>query len=170
VAWAILAGALFLVAGVAGVWGLARTPAAGLLGACAAALAGHGVLLGLLAPSLSALWLSSRTTDVLDEAGDTPLEGVIQGPVAVDGYAEPSLVFLLGADTQLGGPQDAARAIAQGRAAIVEGRDQAAFAGALQSAGVQARQIGEVFGLDYSKGRHDILRVYLPESPPKEAS
>jgi hypothetical protein len=82
--------------------------------------------------------------------------------VAVAGYAEPSLVFLLGADTELSGPGDAARAIAEGRPAIIERREDGAFQAALADRGVAAREAGAVAGLDYSNGRRDLLRVYRP--------
>jgi hypothetical protein len=109
--------------------------------------------------------MSSEAADILEAAGDTPRGGVVEGPITVAGYAEPSLVFLLGADTELGDATAAARAIAQHRPAIVEGRDQAAFAADLVDLGVKARKIGDVPGLDYSKGRRDILRLYLPAAP-----
>jgi hypothetical protein len=87
---------------------------------------------------------------------------VVPGPVTVAGYAEPSLVFLLGADTELAGPDEAADAIAEGRPAIVEGRDDATFRAALADLGARAAYIGAVAGLDYSNGRTDILRLYRP--------
>jgi hypothetical protein len=91
------------------------------------------------------------------------------GPVSVAGYEEPSLVFLLGADTELAGPEEAADAIAQGNPAIVEARDEAAFRVALGEDEASARYLGQVAGLDYSNGHHDILRLYAPAgavSPP----
>ena len=160
-----VAAVLLLAAGAAGAWLLARRPAPAIVIAAGLAVLGHDVLLGVVLPRIAPLWLSSRATDVLESEGDTPRGGVVEGPIAVAGYAEPSLVFLLGADTELGDAKTAARAIAQHRPAIVEGRDQAAFAAELAGLGVRARQIGEVSGLDYSKGRRDILRLYLPAAP-----
>ena len=84
------------------------------------------------------------------------------GPVTVAGYAEPSLVFLLGQDTELGSGADAADALLAGRPAIVEAREEGAFRPAL---GAQARGVsaaGTVSGLDYSNHRSDILRLYRP--------
>jgi 4-amino-4-deoxy-L-arabinose transferase-like glycosyltransferase len=164
----ILAGVaalLILGAGVVAAWLAARRPVGAIVVAAGLAVLGHDVLLGTILPGISSLWLSSRAADILEVAGDTPRGGVVEGPIAVAGYAEPSLVFLLGADTELGDARTAARAIAQHRPAIVEGRDQAAFAAELAAMGVQARQIGQVSGLDYSKGRRDILRLYLPAAP-----
>jgi len=99
--------------------------------------------------------------------GANPLGGVAEGPVTVAGYAEPSLVFLLGADTELGGAKDAADAIGDGRPAIVEGRVDDAFKAAVRANGAVARLGPQVRGLDYSKGRADILRIYLPQTPDK---
>jgi 4-amino-4-deoxy-L-arabinose transferase-like glycosyltransferase len=165
--WAILAGALFLAAAGAGatlLWrqrALAAALAASVLGAL-----GHGVLAGKVLPALRPLWLSTAAAGVLSRAGVAPGQGLAPGPVAVAGYAEPSLVFLLGADTELCGPGDAAGAIAQGRPAIIEGRLDGAFQAALADRGVAAREAGAVAGFDYSNGRRDLLRLYRPASPP----
>ena len=59
-------------------------------------------------------------------------------------------------------PKTAAAAIAEGRPAIVEGRDDAAFRAALAADGARAALIGAVPGLDYSNGHRDILRIYRP--------
>lgn len=164
--WAILASALFVLATGLGAFLLwrGRALAAGVASGLTA-LAAHGVLAGALVPALSPLWLSNRVVDSLAAAGANPIEGVAQGPVTVAGYAEPSLVFLLGADTQLGGPREAAQAIAEGRPAIVESREDAAFKAELGEAGASTRLTGTVRGLDYSKGRAEILRVYKPVAP-----
>jgi hypothetical protein len=119
-------------------------------------------LVGLLAPALRPLWLSSRAARALALVNLSPREGVTQGPVTVAGYEEPSIVFLLGTNTELGDAQDAAAAIAQGRPAIVEGRLDAAFQSALARDGVKALRVGQGAGLDYSNNHHDILRIYRP--------
>jgi hypothetical protein len=80
----------------------------------------------------------------------------------VAGYQEPSLVFALGAPTVLGTPKDAADAIAQGRAAVVEGRQDAAFQQALAADHAAASVAGVVQGLDYSSGHAQVLRLYRP--------
>ena len=43
----------------------------------------------------------------------SPLQGVTPGPVTVAGYEEPSIVFLLGTNTELGDADDAATAIVE---------------------------------------------------------
>lgn len=162
-AWAFAAGLLFLLAASAGavLLGRRRAAAAALAASVAGAL-GHGALVGGVLPSLRPLWLSMAAARDLAGVGASPWQGVVPGPVTVAGYAEPSLVFLLGADTELAGPDEAADAIAEGRPAIVEGRDEAAFRAALTEQGLRAAPIGVVSGLDYSNGRTDILRLYRP--------
>ncbi|HLZ83696.1 MAG TPA: glycosyltransferase family 39 protein, partial [Caulobacteraceae bacterium] len=122
-------------------------------------------LAGGVLPALRPLWLSTAAARALAAAGASPWQGVVPGPVTVAGYAEPSLVFLLGADTELAGPDEAADAIAEGRPAIVEERNDAAFRAALADQGARAAYIGAVKGLDYSNGRTDILRLYRPPPP-----
>jgi 4-amino-4-deoxy-L-arabinose transferase-like glycosyltransferase len=164
--WAVIAAALFIAAGVAGVWLLWRAApgralaAAGLLG-----LAAHGVVTAAVAPQLRYLWLSSRAARALAAAGWSPRQGA-PGPVTVAGYEEPSLVFLLGTGTELGDADDAAQAIGEGRPAIVEGRQDPAFKRALAEAGLVAFTVGEGAGLDYSNNQHDILRIYTPLTQP----
>jgi 4-amino-4-deoxy-L-arabinose transferase-like glycosyltransferase len=161
--WGVAAGSMFVLAAGGGALLLARGRAgAAALAASLAGALGHGALIGGVLPSLHPLWLSTAAAHALTAAGASPWQGVVPGPVTVAGYAEPSLVFLLGADTELAGPDEAADAIAEGRPAIVEGRDDATFRAALADLGAGAAYIGAVAGLDYSNGRADILRLYRP--------
>ena len=161
--FALLAAAFFLAAGLASA--ILMIKAQGVLAvvwACVMGVIAHGLLLGAVAPSLKPLWLSSRAAKALEAAGASPRQGVVPGPVTVVGYEEPSLIFLLGADTALGGADDAADAIADGRPAIVERRQIPAFESALARARVKARRLGEGEGLDYSNNAHDMLLIFLP--------
>jgi 4-amino-4-deoxy-L-arabinose transferase-like glycosyltransferase len=161
--WASIAGVLYLVAACLGAGMLIRRHEVLAVAASAAvALPAHGVLVGALAPALRPLWLSSRAARALALVDLSPREGVTPGPVTVAGYEEPSIVFLLGTNTELGDAEDAAVAIAEGRPAIVEGRLDAAFQSALAGRGVKALRVGEGAGLDYSNNHHDILRIYRP--------
>ncbi len=167
--WAVLAALLFLAGGTAGALMLWRgRPAHGAAAAMGLAALAHGVLAGAVVPGLHPLWLSSAAARALTAAGASPWQGVVPGPVTVAGYAEPSLVFLLGADTELGHADEAAAALAEGRPAIVEGREDAAFQAALVRNGAAARPAGSVSGLDYSTGRADVLRLYLPPPTPSK--
>lgn len=150
-------------AGLVGAWMLVRRDglkalAAGIL----LTVLGHGAFAGLFAPRLEPLWLSQRTEEVLARAQLLPRQGFAPAPVAVAGYAEPSLVFALGTPTDLGGVAEAVEALADRRPAIVESREQEEFEAALKAAGVQAREIGRVTGLDYSNGDDTSLRIYAP--------
>ncbi|MGH7022202.1 MAG: ArnT family glycosyltransferase [Caulobacteraceae bacterium] len=167
IAWALAAALVYLAAGAVGAWLMLRArPVQGLLAGGGLMLTAHAVLLGAVAPTLKPLWLSNRAAKALAAAGASPAEGVYPGPVTVAGYEEPSLVFLLGSQTELGDAGDAAEAIAEGRPAIVEQRQTAAFEAALASDGVQAKRAGEGAGLDYSNNQHDVLQIFLPASGP----
>jgi hypothetical protein len=138
--------------------------------ACGLALVAHGVLLGGFAPSLSSLWLSKRVAESLARANLNPRQGLVEGPVGVAGYAEPSLVFALGASTVLGGAPDAVQAIDEGRPAVVAGREEAVFETALRQRGLGVKQVGVVSGLDYSSGHPQVLRLYEAAPEPSVAA
>jgi 4-amino-4-deoxy-L-arabinose transferase-like glycosyltransferase len=111
----------------------------------------------LVAPRLDRLWLS-RSAAALVAADDRPPGA----PISAVGYAEPSLVFLLGTKTKLVDADAAAAQItsARGAVALVNARDDAAFRQALQKRGWTPRVLGRVSGLDYSNGRNVILTLY----------
>jgi hypothetical protein len=137
-----------------------RRPREAVIAALVCGVLGHAVLLAGLAPRLSPLWLSARTEAAMEKARLLPRQGIADAPVAVTGYAEPSLIFALGTATELDTPQEAAQAIAENRPAVVESRQEAAFLGALKAGGVTAVPVSEVKGLDYSTGKKMTLRIY----------
>ena len=141
-------------------WTARLETALGLSGA--AAVAAHAVLIGALAPGLEPIWLSHRVAAALARSGLSPRQGIVLGPVTVAGFQEPSLVFLLGADTVLGDAEDAAVAIGDRRPAIVEARQESAFLAALAADGRGAVPVESVTGLDYSNNRRDTLIIYRP--------
>jgi 4-amino-4-deoxy-L-arabinose transferase-like glycosyltransferase len=166
--WAAATAVLAVLAGLAGaVAVLSPRPRAALAAALALGIAAHAALAAGLAPQLSALWLSKRLVAALDQARLDPRGGLIPGPVCVVGYAEPSLVFLLGTETEFGDAGDAAEAISEGRPVVVERRQAEAFRRELADDGLKASPVGEVAGLDYSLGRADVLTVFRSDSPPK---
>ncbi|HEY3696392.1 glycosyltransferase family 39 protein [Phenylobacterium sp.] len=166
---AAVAGGLLAMAGLAGGFLLIRKAQHGALAvALGLGIAGHAALAALLLPRLGPLWLSHRTEAAMAAANLLPRQGMASAPVAVAGYAEPSLVFALGTPTELGGADEAAAAIADGRPAVVEAREEPAFRRALAAVGAQALATGEVKGLDYSNGDRDVLRIYRPKEPPGE--
>ena len=164
---AAFAVALYASAGlVAAVLLLRQAPKAALLASACLGLAAHGVLAGLVVPGLEPLMLSSRTARAMKLEGLAPRTGLMPGPVTVAGYAEPSLVFALGTTTELADGAAAAKALSQGRPAIVESRQQAAFEAAMQQGQIKARAAGQIKGLNYSNGDETVLRLYRPLRAP----
>ena len=160
-AWAITAAILLAGAALAGLLILSERGArAALVSAGLLGIAGHDVLAAGLAPSLTPFWVSSRTAKAVQTAGLDPRNGVTPGPIAVAGYGEPSLVFLLGTRTELGDGEDAAAAIAEGRPAIVERTELARFQSALKADDAKGAAVKEIRGLDYSKGKPVDLFLY----------
>jgi 4-amino-4-deoxy-L-arabinose transferase-like glycosyltransferase len=163
---AVITIGLLAAAGLAGTWFLIRqAPRTALTAAMAFGIAGHVALTALLAPRLDPLWLSVRVARAMEAARLLPSQGVERAPVAVAGYAEPSLVFALGTTTELGGPAEAAEALADGRPAIVEAREAAAFARAVAAFGAHPRLVARIDGLNYSNGDEQSLRIYRAEEP-----
>lgn len=128
----------------------------------------HAAFFGQLAPRMEPLWLSQRIALALESSNLAPRAGVTPGPIEVAGYAEPSLVFALGTTTGLGGPAEAVKAIAEGRPAVVEARERAAFLAAMSAAGLTPRPVKTVNGIDYSNGDEMTLTLYRGE-PQKAA-
>ena len=114
------------------------------------------LLLGLaVEPELHDLWLSPRAAQLVAanrRTGDPP-------PV-VTGYAEPSLVFLLGPDTRIVPARRAAAATGHGGLALVEARAKPDFLAGVASSGATAQPLGNVSGLDYSVGRYEQVTLY----------
>lgn len=148
---------------VGGVLIFRKAAGTALVAVSALGLLAHAAFFGQLAPRLEPLWLSQRVALAMESNGLAPRAGVVPGPVEVAGYAEPSLVFALGTDTGLGGPEEAAEAIAEGRTAVVEKKEQPAFLAALKAAGLSPRPAGTISGVDYSNGDDMTLTLYRGE-------
>ncbi len=121
---------------------------------------GHDALAAGLAPSLQPLWVSNEVAAAMKRAGLDPRNGVTPGPIAVAGFSEPSIVFLLGTRTELGSGEVAAAAISEGRPAVVERKELNEFQEALKAQEAHAAAAGEVKGVDYSKGKPLDLFLY----------
>jgi 4-amino-4-deoxy-L-arabinose transferase-like glycosyltransferase len=157
---AILTALLFLAAGVVGaVLVLRKTAATALVAAGTIGIAAHAALVGLFVPRLEPLLLAPRLEKALEQADLAPRGGA-PGPVAVTGYSEPSMIFLLGTTTELTDPVGAAKAVVQGRPAVVEGRQEKPFQAALAALGQTARPAAVVEGFDYSDGDKERLTLY----------
>ncbi|WP_297511228.1 glycosyltransferase family 39 protein [uncultured Caulobacter sp.] len=162
-AWTILAAALALAAGIVGaVLLLRRHSARALVMAGALGVGAHVALTAGLLPRLEPLFLSKDVADALDRARLSPRSGAA-GPVAVTGYAEPSLIFQLGTATELTDGDGAADAISEGRPAVVEGREEKPFRAAMAQLGLTPHPVGTIAGLNYSDGDQERLTIYRGE-------
>ena len=144
-------------------YGLVALTAAGVLG-----VAAHAVMIAGVAPRLTSLWTSAEVVAAVDRAKLDPLGGLIPGPVTVVGYSEPSLVFALGTETELGDVGDAGEAISEGSPVVVEQRQEAAFAAELAADKLKAAPAASVTGFDYSNSQPVRLTIYKSLSPPPE--
>lgn len=138
-----------------------RAAATGVLIAIAFGVLAHAGLAGTIR-QLRPLSIAPRLVQTLDSAELNPRQGRYPGPVAITGFHEPSFVFLAGKDTQLTDGPGAARALAQGRPAIVERHDDEAFRRALADLGAAGRAVGVVTGHNYSSGDDVRLTIYAP--------
>ncbi|WP_249138031.1 ArnT family glycosyltransferase [Phenylobacterium montanum] len=166
--WTLIVAILAIGAAVAGAavllrparrWGLLA--AAGVLGLSAHAALAAGVL-----AQAGPFWLSQRIAAMLDQAHMNPREGLTPGPVTVVGYAEPSLVFALGTETELGDAGDGAEAISEGRPVVVEKRAEQGFIEELAADRLKASPVAQTKGFDYSNGKSDTVILYRSDSPP----
>jgi 4-amino-4-deoxy-L-arabinose transferase-like glycosyltransferase len=137
---------------------LNRAPVAALALSLVFGVLAHTALVGEIR-QLRPLAIAPQLTRALEAAALHPRQGA-PGPVAITGFHEPSFVFLTGRDTQLTDAAGAARALMEGRPAIVEARDAEAFAAA--SDGMPGRAVAEVRGHNYSTGDDVTLTVYAP--------
>ena len=161
---AALVSALALAsAALGGVFLLRARPILALATAGAAGVAAHIALSALLLPNLTALWTSAQAADLMARTGLDPRDGRIVGPVAVAGYAEPSLVFALGTETELDDRGAfSAESLALGAPALIEDRQEADFRARLAKLGVVGLRAGEVRGYDYSSGQPVRLTLWRP--------
>jgi 4-amino-4-deoxy-L-arabinose transferase-like glycosyltransferase len=166
-ATAAAAAMLFAAAGLAGAALLLRNaPQSALATAGALGVLAHGALAGALIPRLEPLLLSPRTARALEALNLDPRKGLATGPVEVAGFAEPSLVFLLGTQTGLGDAPDAAQAVQEGRPAIVSSDQLPAFRAEVARRGAAAEAVATVEGFNYSNGDDTRLTLYRRREAP----
>lgn len=111
------------------------------------------LLLGAALPGATAFWPTRGLLRGLSAAGLNPQGGLARGPVASTGYEEPSLVFHLGAETQLGSPATAVAALADRRPAIVSAEQKAPTLSLLAARGLAAHTVYEFKGYDPADAR-----------------
>lgn len=121
------------------------------------------LVLQIVAPRLDALWLSPRA------AAAAKALNASHGPVAVAGYHEPSLVFLLGTETRLvdgGGAAGCLAAPAGTCLALVGDQEMPAFRKAIGTLGIAPEEVARVSGFNYSRGKPVTLTFYRAHSVP----
>jgi 4-amino-4-deoxy-L-arabinose transferase-like glycosyltransferase len=166
-AWAIVTAGLFLLAGAAAIilaWKREATTA--ILAAGGIGILAHGLFFGQFGPRLEPLWPARRVEMALERTGLDPRSGRTPGPVEVAGYSEASLVFALGTHTGLGGPEDAVRALAEGRPAIVEKREEPEFRSLMARRGLTPRPVTRLEAFNYSNGDPMSLTFYRGDPRP----
>jgi 4-amino-4-deoxy-L-arabinose transferase-like glycosyltransferase len=153
-AWTMLAAAT--AAGVVAVFAVLRKAQGRAVTAALVAVFALYATVAIEAPALTTLWVSPRLEDVVtaNSRRSDP------SPVAA-GFTEPSLVFLIGTSTRLAnGPSQAAVEAQSGGLALVDDSVRPAFLARLGALGASARDVGEVSGLNYSRGRSVHVTVY----------
>lgn len=116
----------------------------------------HMTTLGAILPSLEAIRLAPRIKAELAEI--TPPPSV----VTAAGYHEPSLVFLLGVDTLLFTPMEAALFLAEADngLALIERRSEKDFRQTLAALGIAVETVGSVMGYNISRGQRVDITFY----------
>ncbi len=133
-----------------------------LIWALAAAIPLYACLLQLELPRLPALWIAPRLAASLWQHWPQ-MNGQGRG-LAVAGYAEPSLVFLAGTQTQLLPTGDeAARGLMDGTIglAVISDRETSRFTSAAGRLGYSPRRLATVRGFNPSRGRWVTLELFV---------
>jgi 4-amino-4-deoxy-L-arabinose transferase-like glycosyltransferase len=110
-------------------------------------------------PGADALWLSRSAERVIERQSAS---GRALRPVAAAGYHEPSLVFLLGRDTILATPAEAAERMSKDPQVmgLIGKQAEAPFEAALKRHGIEVRALAGLRGFNYAKGKWVTLTLY----------
>ena len=116
----------------------------------------HITMLGAILPSMEGIRLAPRIEAELAKITRKP------GLITAAGYHEPSLVFMLGKDTLLFTPQEAALFLAEAEdgLALVESRSEADFRKTLDTLGLNVERITSVKGHNISRGQDVEISFY----------
>jgi 4-amino-4-deoxy-L-arabinose transferase-like glycosyltransferase len=157
--WAALI-PLFVAIGLS-IYVLVQCHRARVVAALAAAIVGAVFIFGpagqWVLPGVEALWLSrSAARIVAAKAGD------VKPVVAASGYHEPSLVFMLGRQTRLIGPEAIATAMRSDPSllALIGADKEARFRAALAGDAARLAALGSARGFNYSRGDWVTLTLY----------
>ena len=163
------AAAALLCAGVALHLLRSRREAQAVAAFAAAAVLVFGVGFGFALPRAQPLWLSPQVAAAVRGEGGASCP---RPAVAAVGYAEPSLVFLVGTATKLVDGAAAAQLLLSEPCAlaVVADQDDGGFRGSLARLNAAPEAIASFAGLDYSKGRRTRLTIYRVAAPPPGGS
>jgi 4-amino-4-deoxy-L-arabinose transferase-like glycosyltransferase len=156
--WSIPAAAAILAAGYFGFSTSTLVPLRRIGAAAAFAGIGFGLLFGVIAPSLTPMWISPRIVDAVRE--HRPCDTSVLASV---GYHEPSLVFMAGTTTMLTDTDGAARHLLADPAcamALVPVEDGTRMENLLSQAGKTAARLALIDGINYSSGDTLSLALY----------
>lgn len=129
-------------------------------------LAAYTTIFGMVLPNLTPMWLSPQVRQAFDT-----YKPCANSVLAAGGYNEPSMVFLVGTATRLGGGEMVAGHLAADPACaiglVTVGREEEAFRATLAQTGLGVRQVAELSGFNYSRGRKTVLHLYVavPATP-----
>ena len=160
-AWPFAAAAMIL-----GLWAWRLYPADGaersLLRAMVAAILLAAAVCGIIVPSLQTAFPSAAVAAMLRDADCG------EPQVAVSGYEEPSVVFLVGTGTKFMPGSNAADFLRAGgcRFALVEQRHERGFLRRAQAIGLRYPPPTRFDGYNYSVGRAISIGVYRSEAAP----
>ena len=119
----------------------------------------------VVAPALQTIWLSPRIAEAVRTLRPCP-----DSVLASSSYSEPSLVYLVGHETRLIGPEAAAEFLHGAPAcglALIDARESGAFLDRARTLGLTPRALTRIDGIDYAAGRRLALTLYVaaPASP-----
>jgi len=125
----------------------------------AAVIAHAGLFLGVI-PNLQTIRLSPRIAELFDAV--RPCNDSV---LVSSSYSEPSLVFLVGPNTQLIGPAQAAKYLhdhTQCSLALIDRKDQSVFTFSLKNYDMNVVSYGAIQGINYSNGKKLDLEIFAP--------
>lgn len=157
--WGVLAALLVLIAARYGIGAPdGMDPVKRIAFAATAAAAAFGVLTIKVLPPLKPVWLSPQIVERFEQLKPCPASKLVSA-----GYAEPSLVFLAGTETELTNGKGAAEALAADPAcaiAVVTSEESKRFVAAVPGGGAALKELGSIEGMNYSKGEPRALTFY----------
>jgi len=120
------------------------------------------VVFGTVLPRVQGIWLSRQAAEMVTAHRPSGPPGTQRAPVVAAGYAEPSLVFLLGTATRLTGGAGAAQFLAQhpDAVALVAADQDDAFRAQAAASGLTVQRLDQRHGYNYSRGRATVLALY----------